>query len=166
MTTHRLPIILALAVLALASLACGSSNTGAKIGTSIPSAAPEGTPSTAPKVETYKPGDIVQIADHTIILNTAAVQAGQLKASFTIENKGAEDLAVSSLLSFTAKDSEGSKLELAFMDCGASSLDGKILPADKLKGDICWKAPGAGPYKIYYQADLFGSGAIVWEIPK
>ena len=37
------------------------------------------------------------------------------------------------------------------------------MAGDKLKGYVCWRdaAPGV---KIYYKADLFGSGAVVWEV--
>ena len=155
---------LALIVLALASLACGSSNTGTKVETSKSTTQ---SATTAPaKVDVYKAGDVVQVKDQTIVLNKAEVQGGMLKANFTIENKGSQDLNVSSMLSFSAKDSEGSKLEQAIMDCGSSSLDGKVLPADKLKGDICWKASTGDTFKIYYQASLLGSGAVVWEVKK
>jgi len=156
-------LLVALIVLASASLACGSSNTGTKVDTKSTTQSATAAPA---KVEAYKAGDVVQVQDHTIVLNKAEVQGGVLKANFTIENKGSQDLAVSSMMSFSAKDSEGSKLEQAIMDCSSSSLDGKVLPADKLKGDICWKAPTGDTFKIYYEASLFGSGAIVWEVKK
>jgi hypothetical protein len=97
-------------------------------------------------------------------LNSAQNQGGILKANFTIVNKGSSDLNVSSLLSFDSKDNDGTKLESAMFDCGSSSLDGKILAGDKLKGDICWKSTSLAPFKIYYTAKLFGSGAVVWEV--
>jgi hypothetical protein len=152
--------LLALAVLVGASLACGDSNTGTKVGTiQSETAAPA-------KIEVFRVGDVVQANNHTIVLNRAGVQGGALKANFTIENTGSDDLAVSSLLSFSAKDSEGSKLEQDIFDCGSSSLDGKVLPGDKLKGDICWKTSAAGVFRIYYEPSLLGSGAVVWEVRK
>ena len=151
--------LVALVMLGLAMLACGSDNTGTKVGTTSPGSS---TPSA--KVQTYAVGDVVQAQDHTIVLNTANIQGSILKANFTIENKGSKDLNVSSLLSFTAKDSEGSKLEMEIMDCGPSSLDGTVLPGDKLKGTVCWSGATTKPVKIYYAANFLGSGAIVWEI--
>jgi len=151
---------IALVVLILVTLACGSSNSGQKVGeatTTSPNSAPA-------QVTTYKVGDVVQVGDGTIVLNSAVLQGGKLQANFTIENKGATDMNVSSMLSFTAKDSDGTKLESNFMDCGSSSLDGKILPNDKLKGDVCWQGAKTNSVKIYYEAELFGSGAVVWEI--
>jgi hypothetical protein len=156
----KLKVALAALVLVTLACVCGSSNSGQKVGeatTTSPNSAPA-------QATTYKVGDIVQVGDGTIVLNSAALQGGKLQANFTIENKGTTDMNVSSLLSFTAKDSEGTKLESNFMDCGSSSLDGKILPNDKLKGDVCWQGATTNSVKIYYEAELFGSGAIVWEI--
>jgi len=153
---------MALALLVIVTLACGSSNQGKKVaetGGKEETAAP-------PKVEIYKVGDVVQVNDHTIVLNSVDAQSGILKANFTIDNKGSSDLNVSSLLAFSAKGDDGSKLELEIMNCGSSRLDGKVLPSDKLKGDICWKGLTTPTAKIYYQSSLFGSGAIVWEFKK
>jgi len=153
-----LPLI-ALTVLILATLACGSSSSGQKIGEVTQS-----TPNSAPaQVTTYKIGDLIQVGDGTIVLNSATIQNGILKANFTVENKGASDMNVSSMLSFSAKDNEGTKLEQEIFDCG-TGLDGKVLPNDKLKGDICYKGVTSTPVKIYYEAELFSSGAVVWEI--
>jgi NADH dehydrogenase FAD-containing subunit len=147
--------VIALCALIVAALACGSDNTSVKTGTSSSATA------TPAKAQVYAIGDVVQVKDHTIVLNSAAIQGGTLKANFTIENKGSADLAVSSMLSFSAKDTEGVKLDQEF-GCG-TDIGGKVLPGDKVKGDVCWKAAKA-PVKIYYEANLFGSGAIVWEI--
>jgi len=152
--------LLALAALVLAALACGGSSTGTKVGES------SGTSATSapPKVEVFKVGDIVEVDKHTIVLNSAEVKGGVVHANFTVENKDTSDLAMSSIMSFTAKDNEGTKLEQEIFDCGSSGLDGKVLPGDKLKGDICWKGAASFPVKIYYEASLFGSGAVVWEV--
>lgn len=148
---------IALAVLILVSLACGSSSTGVKVGesTSNPAAVP-------PQVQVYKIGDVVQVGNQTIVLNSAGVQGTQLGANFTIENKGSSDLTVSAMLSFTAKDSEGTKLD---SDFNCAGLNGKVLPGDKLKGDICWTGATKAPFKIYYEAELFSTGAVVWQVP-
>ena len=159
-TNKTLFPLLAIAALIIATLACGSDNTGQKVGES--GTLPTSTP---PKTEVYKRGDVIQVGEHTIVLNNAEFQGNELKANFTIENQGADDLSVSSLLSFEAKDIEGVKLEQEIFDCG-SSLDGKVLPGDKLKGDICWSGATTDVVKIYYTAELFGSGAVVWEVNK
>jgi hypothetical protein len=149
-------------MLVVAALACGGgSNTGQKVGEKA--APPTSAP---PKVEVYKVGDVVQVQDHTIVLNEAKIEGDVLKANFTIENKGSKDLAVSSLISFSARDSEGNKLQVKIIDCGTSQLDDKVLPGDKLKGDICWEGATTDSVKIYYEASLLGSSAVVWEVKR
>ncbi len=155
----KLKVALAALVLVTLACVCGSSSTGEKIG-EVTQSAPNAAP---PQATTYKIGDVIQVGDGTIVLNSASLQGGVLRANFTIENKSASDMNVSSLLSFSAKDSEGTKLEQDIFDCG-TSLDGKILPNDKLKGDICWKGATTNSVKIYYEAELFSTGAVVWEI--
>ena len=151
---HQTPLLIVGSLLVIVMLACGGSNAGSRVGTSIPPVATVGT-------QVYAIGDVVQVKDHTIALNSAEVTGGILKANFTIENKGTADVAVSSMMSFSAKNGDGTKLDLEF-GCGAS-LDGKVLSGDKLKGDICWRG-AAKPVKVYYTASLLGSGAVVWEI--
>lgn len=153
--------ILAFCILLLGVLACGSSNTGV----AVPTAADSSATSAPPQQQTFAVGDLVQVQDHTIMLNSATIDSTSLmKASFSLENKGTETLTVSSLLSFEVKDNEGSKLEQDYMSCGRSSFDGSVLPGDKLKGDICWKTTAFPPFKIYYQASILSEGAIVWVI--
>jgi hypothetical protein len=120
---------------------------------------------------TYKVGELVQVGNITIVLNSAKLQGGKLGANFTIENKGTEDLHVSSLANFSAKGSDGTKLEPEIFHCGkgvGGRLDGNVLPDDKVKGDICWKGATTDTVKIYFAAVLFGSGSntVVWEIAK
>jgi hypothetical protein len=116
------------------------------------------------KVNVFKPGDLVEVRDHTIKLNETAFNGNVLQANFTIENTGSEEINVSSLLSIYAKKKDGSKLEQEFFNCG-TSFDGTVLPGDKLTGDICWK--GASPedgIRIFYETDFFGEGAVVWDV--
>jgi hypothetical protein len=150
--------ILIIIVIFIISCVCGGSNTGQVIGNVTSKTTNQ------PSYKTYNIGDIIQLADHTIVLNSANIASNILKANFTLDNTGNADLAISSLLSFDAKDNEGQKLEQNIFDCGNTSFGGKVLPGDKLKGDICWTVTGNKPYKIYYSANLFSSGAIVWQI--
>ena len=115
-------------------------------------------------VDTYAVGDLIQLSDHTIVLNSVEFLGNILKANFTVENQGASDLTISSLLLFEARKSDGSGLEQEIFNCG-SPFDGSVIAGDKLTGDICWN--GASPedgIKLYYEANLFGSGAIIWIV--
>lgn len=162
MKAKAIYLLLPFALAVLVGAACASSNTGQKVGERSSSDGQAAT--AAPKLTIYRVADVIQVQDHTIVLNSASMQGGLLTANFTIENTGNKELAISSLLSFSAKDSEGNKLEQALLDCPSGSLDGKVLPGDKLRGNICWKAPASGKVRIYYEAKLFGSGAVVWEV--
>jgi len=116
------------------------------------------------KVEVYSEGDLVQVGSHTIILNSAVISGGVLKANFTLENQGTSDLNVSSLMSFSARKRDGSSLEGEYFSCG-SSLDGSVLPGDKLKGDVCWKGANIEDgINIYYVDNFLSEGAVVWAI--
>lgn len=154
--------LLALALLVAAQLACGGEeNTGRKIDevgiAEVVTKAP-------PKLKLFKVGDVIQVQNHTIVLNSVSFGGSMLQANFTIENQGSDEVIVSSMLDFSARGPDGTKLELAIFDCD-SSLTGTVLAGDKIRGDLCWKCtePSA---KIYYEASLFGSGAVVWEVSK
>ncbi len=152
---------LAIAALVLAILACGSDNAGTKVDESS-----ESSPAEPPKVQTYAVGDVVQVKDQTITMNSAEFQGNTLVANFTIANSGSDDMTVSTMLMFNARDNEGSKLEEDIFDCNPS-LGGTVLPGDKIKGNVCYTGvSNASSVKIYYEASLFGSGAVVWEITK
>lgn len=116
------------------------------------------------KVDVFKTGDVIQVNNHSIVLNEITFEGDVLMANFTIENQGDSDISVSSMLSFYARTRDGSELEQDIFACG-SSLNGDVLPSDKLKGDICWSGANvADGIKIYYEADLFGQGAVVWVV--
>jgi hypothetical protein len=108
----------------------------------------------------FKAGDIVDAGDHKITLNSLTLENGVLKANFTIENDGTEDVNVSSLASFAARNHDGTPLSLNIFECG-SSLDGTVIPGDKLKGDICWEGAVAGA-RVYYAGSLFSSDTVIW----
>jgi hypothetical protein len=153
------PSLITICVLILVTSACGSSSTGVKGSeTSIPSTI---APSTDEK---HKTGEVIQIGDQTIMLNGTEFQGNILKATYIIENKGSSAMTISSMLSFTAKDSEGTPLEQEIIDCG-TGLDGKILPGFNLKGDICWNVATTNLVNIYY-TKLYSSWSVMWEITK
>ena len=119
--------------------------------------------------QVYSVGEVIQVGTSTVVLNSATIDASNvLHANFTIENQGSEGLNVSSMLLFEAKGSDGTKLEQELIDCESGGLDGTVLPADKLKGNICWHGVTTDSVKIYYQANLFSSSqsTVVWEVKK
>lgn len=133
----------------------GSSQTSA-----APAAAPAPTNTGRNSV-----GDVVQGDGFTVVLNNAQFSGSQLKANFTVENKEAKEMHISSVLSFEAKTADGSKLQQDIFGCSSSRLDGSVMSGDKLKGDICYKNAEA-PVKIYFKPKVLGGTTTVFEVLK
>jgi hypothetical protein len=129
----------------------------------LPKAVEQPVSQSVDTTNTYNVGDVIKINNSTITLNSADIKNNLLKANFTINNGGSENVNVSSMISFSAKAPDGTILEQEYFECG-TSLDGTIIPGDKLKGDICWKTGGVSPIKIYFVDDLWSSGATVWSV--
>ena len=109
---------------------------------------------------------VITVQDHTITLNEVTIEGDRLQANFTIENKhDTDDLAISSLMDFSARNADGTNLDHAMLDCNPD-MGGKVLPGDLLRGNVCWTGATSDTVKIYYEASLFGEGAVVWEITK
>jgi hypothetical protein len=149
-------------LLLAASLACGSSNVGVQIGTQPPG--DSGAAASAPPQAIYHVGDVIQLSDHTILLESAQFVGGQLQATFAAQNTGSEDVNLGSLLTFDARLMDGTQLEQDLFDCPGGQFDGKVLQGDRLRGTVCWTGVTGDAAKIYYTPNLFGSGATVWEV--
>jgi len=159
---NRTKLIAFVTVLVVASLACGSTSTGGQV-VSTANNASQST-SAPPQVQTNKIGDVIQVGSQLVTLNSAQISGGNLQVNFTIENKGTESLALSSLMNFEAKSNDGTKLDEEIFDCPSGSLGGTVLAGDKLRGNICWKGLTTSSAKIYYTPELFSSTVIVWEV--
>lgn len=73
----------------------------------------------------------------------------------TIENKGSEELSISSILSFNLKDSSGEKGKYALLTESINSqLDNSIMPGDLLKGQIAYDVKDSEKYYFYYSDSL------------
>ena len=174
-------LIVLVMLIFITSMACGSSdNTSTKVGeveteptessmgeateepvivSEDPTAAPTETTQLKDK---YAVGDIIATPNQVIVLTGAEFLNNLLVADFAIGNTGNDFSSISSLISFSARNSDGTTLEQEWFDC-SPGLDGTIAPGDKLKGKICWinATPGV---KIYYEENFLSSGAIVWEV--
>lgn len=128
----------------------------------VPQAATSDISLDADDLKSFAKGDVVEINNLTISLVEITIVNGRLTATFLIENIGTEELIISSFLSFDAKDSNGASLEMDIFDC-SPGLDGTVVAGDMLRGSICWIG-AAYPLTLYYDASLFGSGTIVWEL--
>ena len=66
---------------------------------------------TTPEILVFQVGEIIQGQDHTIRLNSIEYQGTVLVSDFTVENLGDSDIDMSSMLSWSAKKSDGTKLK-------------------------------------------------------
>ena len=126
-------------------------------------------PTTGPKAITpdkiFKVGEVIELEGQKIILNLVKIVGNVVKANFTIENTGTEDIIVSSLMLFSVQSPDGTKMNQNLTDCGTNLIDGGLFSGDKVKGDICWSTNGATDLKIYYNPTLLDGGdTVVWEV--
>ena len=145
-------------ILLAATLACGETTAGQKVGESV-------SATSAPlKAPVYRAGDVINIDDYTVTLNSARITGSKLVANFTVDNtSGSKEVDISSWWGWTAKDTDGNKLKQTL--CDNPGLDGKVLVGDKLRGDICWDGVRQNAaIKLYYEANVFSAGAIVWAV--
>lgn len=131
--------------------------------TQTPQPTPTETPKPTPTLAVFQMGDFILVGTHAIRLNSIQYHNGVLIADFLIENKGNSSSRVSSLMSFSARKQDGTSLDQEIFDCNPG-LDGQVLPGDRLRGKVCWlNARPEDGIRIYYEANLFGRGAVIWE---
>jgi len=148
--------------LLVASIACGSNNSGILVEEGKPTSKSEVSPDEPILPQSYKVGDVIEVRDHRITLVSTDFQTGILVANFLIENTGSDEINVSSILNFSVRDNEGTNLDQEIFDCGPG-LDGSVLSGDLLRGNICWSG-ATTTVKIYYEPSLWGSTTVVWEV--
>jgi len=81
-------------------------------------------------------------------------------------NESAEVMTVSTLLEFTAFDSEGREIEQSIFADVDGSLDGDVLPGMTRNGEIAYEVPeGEKEVLFVWTPDLFGAERAVWTVP-
>jgi len=113
----------------------------------------------------YKVGDVIPVGQTTITLESYTFEADTINAIFVIENKSAQEINISSILYFDARNGDGTNLNMDLF-CDGGSFDGVVLPNDRLRGNICWQGITALPVKIYFKSNRidFGMDTLVWTI--
>lgn len=151
----RLLFVLVMLVSIFLTVACGGSRGPAP--TPLPSATPTS------ELPPHKIGEAVEAENQVVTLNSVGFEGTILKANFSLENKGANEITVSVLLAFSAQDSQGKKLGVAY--CGGSALDNRVKPGEIKSLDLCWSGgePGAD-IMLFYEPALFKSNPISWLI--
>lgn len=187
MDNKRNPVLfLALTVLLLASLACGSSVSPTLVATSAPpvdsGSQPQEQPTQAPPPvaqQNYKIGDVVSIGDHVlVVLGWENVQpndfskpdAGKkfVAVELLIVNNSQSAMSVSTLLQMSMKDDTGQKYDVDFMAStaiGGASVDGELAPGEKVRGKVGFQvAENATGFQFVFDASVFGSGKVFVDL--
>ncbi|HUV46819.1 MAG TPA: DUF4352 domain-containing protein [Candidatus Bathyarchaeia archaeon] len=126
------------------------------------------------EVTIFKIGEEIDAGDYFITVKGARKSSGTIvpKAGNTyllvdvlVENKTDEEKAVSSMLSSSVKDEEGVKYTITIGADNKGSLDGKLLPNDKLRGEVTFEVPKeATGFKYYFETGVFGGETVVVDL--
>ncbi|MFC2043025.1 DUF4352 domain-containing protein [Chloroflexota bacterium] len=140
-------VLIVVLVLVLAALACNGG---------------DGSEEKKPQLKKSHIGDIIQVEDSTIILNSTEFSNDTLTANITIENGGSEELFVSGLLHFDAIDGEGTKL--VHRDSCPTPFVERVQPGDKFRGNTCFIVkPETELVKLYYTTGILSDDSVMWE---
>ena len=123
--------------------------------------------------ETFKPGDIVDIGDFILVVNSVESSSGSdfvkpaegnkfVVVDLTVENKLDESVVVSSLIQMSLKDATGQNYDvniLASAAGGASTPDGELAPGEKLRGQVAFEVPSDAEGLVFvFAPNLLGTG--------
>lgn len=179
---NAVPFI-ALAMLVLVSLACGSSVSPTLVATSEPPSVESGSqpqeqPTQVPTPVTqqiYNVGDVVALGDQVlVVLGWENVQpndfskpdAGKkfVAVELLIVNNSQSAMSVSSLLQMSMKDDTAQKYDADFMASTAidvASVDGELSPGEKVRGKVGFQiAENAQGLQFVFDASVFGTGKV------
>lgn len=171
-----LVVLFCITVLAFFTLACDGAEEATKVGTAdeATETASEGSGETA--ATTYAVGDVVAIGDWQVTVNSVRrVPADDfntpdegniyIAVDMTVENTSAEAGAFSSLMQLTLKDAEGYSYDQEiFLDLQGIA-EGEMAPGEKSRGEVGYQVPEAATgLMLNYDAELLGSGKIVWNL--
>lgn len=182
-TRKYLPL-LALTVVLLVSLACGSDESPTLVATaaapadSVSQEQPVQAP-TAVVPQNYKVGDIVAIGDSVMTVlgwenipgdDFSKPDAGKkfVAVELLIVNNSQSAISVSTLMQMSMKDNTGQKYDVDFMASTAtngSSVDGELAPGEKVRGEIGFQIPEtAQGLQFVFDDSLFGTGKVFVDL--
>ena len=120
--------------------------------------------------ETAKVGD-AEVTAHSFRLDSGgeffAPDPGNvwIVVDATIVNTGDDEYNFSSLLQLVLRDTEGREYDVTFGPDIISQLDGTILAADNLRGEVAFEVPEiAIPGLQFVFKQVFGSGQARWNL--
>jgi predicted RecA/RadA family phage recombinase len=164
--------LVCMCLLALAACGSTSSNQGTAT-TPLPT-----TAKTVPPVQHFKVGQVVKVGDTwQVTINSAKTsphgqfskpqKSGNVFLIFqiSVKNISNQEKNISSIAQFDLTDTTGQKYAASYDDEAGAMLDGKVEPGSPLKGSLVFEVPqGVHDYRLAFEAELFQSGQIVWDI--
>lgn len=132
------------------------------------------------KQQSFKVGDVVEIGSLVLTVNGVTSPAGTdfakpeaghkfLVVDVTVENKGTEAAAVSTMLQMSVKDETGQVYKVDLMAqtaSGGTSPDGELAPGEKIRGQVGFQTPQTAAGLVFvFDADVFGAGKVFVALP-
>jgi len=172
-------ILLAFAVAALVTVACGTTTVAVKA-TPAPSGAAASSAPSPPTI--FNVGDTIEITWngsggkllYSVLNVTAPVNSGnsfitpksgqfmQIAVAFT--NNTTQTVTVSSFISFELRDTDGQGYSTTIFLDGPKAPDGDIAPGDKLAGTLSYDVAVGKTYKLYYKVNSFDSLSAIVDL--
>jgi len=131
---------------------------------------------TATETKTYKIGDVIEIKDITLTINSVSQSEGSkfnepddgnifFIVNLTIENKGDKPFNSSSMLHMGLIDAEGYEYNNVINTDAKGKVDGEIGPGRKLRGEVTFEVPKeATGLEFVYEPNVFGNGQYVIQL--
>jgi hypothetical protein len=175
-SNSRAPALLAILITVLAAmviLACGGANS-ANSGSLAGGGTTTGGSNNAPKH--FKAGQQVKVGDTWLVtINSVTTKAGTdidqpgagnhyLVIDVTLKNTSSQEQDLSSLLSFTLKDSTGQKYDETITTF-TTPPDGKVAAGDLVRGKLAYAVPAsAHSFELAFEADIISGGQTLWDL--
>jgi hypothetical protein len=82
----------------------------------------------------------------------------------TAKNISSQEQDLSTILSFTLKDSTGQKYEETVVD-NATAPDGKVAAGDQVRGQLAYEVPASmKAFTLAFEADILNGGQTIWNL--
>lgn len=170
----RLSILLGLALIVCALIACGESNNTGSVTTN-------GSTDSTPQATAahFKVGQVVKVGDTwQVTVNSVKTSKGDdfskpdagntyIIINITVKNISSQEQTISSLLNFSFKSADGTKGKDAItLTTGVTPPpDGKVAAGDLAKGDLVYEASASQKTgTLAFEADIISGGQSIWDI--
>lgn len=82
----------------------------------------------------------------------------------TVENKGKEEAAVSSVMNTSMADSDGYTYDITITSVVKNQLDGSVGAGRKLRGQVAFEVPKTAKGLEFIFSDPFTKGQAIWKL--